>query len=66
MSVPFKLNREDMYKVFTGLCIALVGAGATYWEATIPNIDFGQYTPVIVAANSMLVNLIRKLLTQTG
>lgn len=62
MSPKYTLNQEDGRKIFTGLAIALLGALATYLQDTIPNIDFGAYTPVAVAVNSVLVNIIRKFI----
>jgi len=67
MSEPLKFNKTDMHKVFMGLVIALAGAGLTYLEATIPDIDFGKYTTLAMfVVNSGAVNFLRKLLTRTG
>jgi len=67
MSEPLKFNKTDMYKVFMGLVIALAGAGLTYIETTIPDIDFGKYTTLAMfVVNSGVVNFLRKLLTRTG
>lgn len=61
-SQKFTLNKEDFKKVLIGAGIALLGALATYLQDTIPSIDFGVYTPVVVAINSILVNAIRKFI----
>ena len=67
MSNQWQLNRTDMHKVFMGLVIALAGAGLTYIEATIPDVDFGKYTTLAMfVVNSGVVNFLRKLLTRTG
>lgn len=46
-------------KIGIGAAIAMAGALATYLEQTIPGIDFGGTTPIIVALNSVMVNAIR-------
>jgi len=62
-SKKYKLNAIDGKKIFTGLGIALLGAFITYMQDLIPSIDFGVYTPIAMAINSVIVNLLRKLLT---
>lgn len=64
-SGKFSLNSIDFKKLGTGFLIALLGAVATYLQDTIPGIDFGQYTLIVGALNSLLVNLIRKFITET-
>ena len=63
-STRYSLNREDGYKILVGLLIACVGAALTYMTEVIPNIDLGGYTPVVVAGWSVIVNTIRKFLSQ--
>ena len=57
------LNAIDYKKVGTGLLIALGGTLATYLQETVPGLDFGGFTAIVVAINSVLVNLLRKWLT---
>jgi len=57
------LNSIDWKKIGIGLLIAIGGALATYLQDTIPGIDFGAFTAIVVAINSVLVNLLRKWLT---
>lgn len=59
-SKQWSLNNIDYKKILVGAGIALLGALATYLQDTIPNVDFGVYTPVVVAINSILVNAIRR------
>jgi len=59
-SKSYQLNKEDMKKLGNGLLIAVVGAVLTYLEGTVPFIDFGAMTPLAVAGNSVIVNLVRK------
>lgn len=49
-------------KVAKGLGIAMGGAGLTYLAALLPNVDFGAYTPLVVAGFSTLINLGREYL----
>jgi len=62
-SKKFTLNSIDWKKIGRWAIVAVLGAVATYLMDTIPNLDFGQFTPVIVALNSILVNSIRKFIT---
>ena len=59
-SKQWSLNKIDYKKILIGAGVALLGALSTYLQDTIPNVDFGVYTPVVVAVNSILVNIIRK------
>ena len=61
-SKQFSLNNIDYKKILVGAGIALLGALATYLQDTIPSIDFGVYTPIIVAVNSIIINAIRKFI----
>ncbi len=64
-SKRFNLSREDWESLGRGLLITLVGAALTYVSETLPNIDFGVWTPVVVALYSVLANFIRKGLSDT-
>lgn len=61
-SKQWSLNNIDYKKLLIGAGVALLGALATYLQDTIPGIDFGTWTPVVVALNSILVNTIRKFI----
>ncbi len=54
--------KEAYKKVLVGAGIAMAGAGLTYLTETIPNVDFGTYTPYVTAVFSVLVNVLRKAL----
>jgi len=64
-SPNWKLIKQDLKKLAIGAGVALLGALATYLQDTIPGLDFGQYTPVVVAINSILVNAIRKFIVSS-
>lgn len=62
-STKFKLNKKDFQKIGVGLLIAVGGALATYLLDIVPTVDFGVYTPAVVAINSVLINAVRKYFT---
>ena len=62
-SPKYQLTIDDLKKLGTGLGIALLGAALTYLTEQIPNIEFGQWTAIVVAFWSVVVNTVRKWLT---
>lgn len=64
MSPKFKLTIEDLKKILIGLWIAMLGAAITYIVEEIPNVDFGEWTPIAVALAAVLVNTARKFILQ--
>ena len=56
-STSLSLNKKDLKSAGKGLLIALAGALLTYMQTL--QFDFGAYTPLAVAVNSIAVNLIR-------
>lgn len=56
----FKLNKEDGKKILKGFAIAVGGACLTYLASVVPNVDFGEWTPVVVALFSCLVNIAQR------
>ncbi|MBI5071659.1 hypothetical protein HZB93_02065 [Candidatus Falkowbacteria bacterium] len=65
MSDKMTLDQVDWKKVLTGLGIALVGAAMTYISGWITGVDFGAWTPLVVAGWSAITNLVRKFLVIT-
>lgn len=66
MSKKYKLSKKDAIKIGHGALIAMGGVLLTYLAEVIPNVDFGDWTPVVVALCSVLVNVGRKFLTVTN
>jgi len=62
-SPKFSLNTTDLWKAARGLLVVLAGAALTYLVDTIPQVDFGIYSPVIVSVSSTLIELARRYLT---
>ena len=60
--VKYSLDEESLKKIGKGFLIAVGGLGATYLQDLIPNIDWGQYAPIAVAVNSVVINIIREWL----
>lgn len=61
-SQKFSLNTLDRKKIGKGALIAIAGALFTYLESVITTIDFGTYAPIVMAINSILVNIVTKWL----
>ena len=62
--MSFLLNKEKWISVGKGLLIAVGGAAATYLATITTQLDFGPFTPMIVAGFSVAINYIRKALEQ--
>lgn len=56
------MEKIDWLSVFKGAGIAGAGAVLTYLTAWITKADFGDFTPVAVAAFSVFANVVRKYL----
>lgn len=61
-SKKYKLNKEDASKVGKGALIAVGGALVTFVAEVVTQIDFGEWTPLVVAGASIGINLARKYL----
>jgi urea transporter len=62
-SKKYQLTKEDFNKIAKGAMIAVGSALATYLQTTISEIDFGSWTPLVVAFNGILINAAQKYLT---
>ena len=65
MSERLKISKNDLVKVGKGALIAGAGAVLTYLTSAITTLEFGEYTPLVVAGFSILVNFLRKLIPRT-
>lgn len=63
VSNKYTLNKEDIISLGKGLLIAVAGAALTYLSENLGKINFGEYTPVVVALFSVLANIIRKFVS---
>lgn len=63
MAKSFSFGEYEFKKFAKGLGIAFAGAFATYLAEYIPGVDFGTWTPLVVMANSALVNAIQLWVT---
>lgn len=64
MSPKYTLNQEDFKKIYIGALMAISGALLTYVTQVIGQIDFGEYTPIVVAMWSIFVNITRKYIVE--
>ena len=62
MQQKFKFDKETLKKIGLSALLLVAGAGATALQDLIPTIDFGQWTPVIFALNTWLINTIREFI----
>lgn len=58
----YTLTKENLKKIGKGLLIAMGGAALTYTAELVPNVDFGEYTALVVAMSSVLINAAREWL----
>lgn len=65
-SKRFQLNSTDVKKILVGLGVALAGAALTYISSVITSVDFGSWTPIVVAAFSVVANVVRKWISENG
>ena len=56
----FTFNQEKLLSIAKGACIAMLGALLTYITTFLSGQDFGEFTPLLVAGWSMLVNVLKK------
>ena len=61
-SKKYELNKEDGVKIGKGALIAIGSVLITYAAQTIPNVNFGQYTPLVVGFSGILINFAKKFL----
>ena len=54
--------KVDWLAVLRGAGVAAAGALLTYLSEFVMRTDFGQFTPLVVSAFSVLANIIRKQL----
>ena len=65
LSPRFVLVNEDVKKILAGALIAGIGAVLTYITEQIPNVNLGEFTPLVVAFWSILANTVKKFLTES-
>lgn len=59
------MSKEDIIKILKGSGVAGIGAALTYLTQWASGSDFGMWTPLIVAALSILANVLRKSVPTT-
>ena len=66
MSERFNFTREDIVSILIGASIAGGGAFATYLLEGLAQLDFGEWTPMVVALLSVLINAVRKWIAESS
>lgn len=61
-SKKYELNKEDLVKIGKGAGIALAGCLLTYLTEIIGDVDFGEFTSMVTALWSVVVNFVSKFL----
>lgn len=56
------LGKIDIKKIGVGAGIAVAGALLTYLTQVVTDMDLGEWTPIVVAVWSIIVNALRKIL----
>ena len=54
------LNKADYKKIAIGAGVALAGALMTYVSEVVTQVDFGDWTPLVVAGWGVIANIARK------
>lgn len=54
------LPPQEWQSILKGAGLAVLGALVTYMSQNLTNVDFGQYTYIIVPAVTIVLNLLRK------
>ena len=58
------LPSEQWLKILKGLAIAVAGAAVTATAQYVADTDFGEVTGIVVAVNSVLINIARKFIME--
>ena len=62
--MKYTLTKENLVKIAKGAGIALGGALLTFLADLIPTVDFGAYTPLVVALAGILINAGRQFIKE--
>lgn len=60
-----ELMKQDMIKIGKGALVAGGGAFAYYVLQGLTQVDYGEFTPIVVAVLAVLINAVRKYITET-
>ena len=65
ISKQYNLIKQDLIKVGKGALIAGTGVACTYILENVGNINFGDFTPIVVGFISILTNTLLKFVNKT-
>lgn len=66
VSKKYQLLPNDLNKILIGAAVAAIGAAVTYITDASTTIDWGVWTPAVVAFWSVVANIIRKWISETS
>ena len=61
-SKKFKLNKDDGLKIAKGAGIATLGSLLTFLVLVLGEIDFGEYTPIVLLSQPLLSTAVNTLI----
>lgn len=64
--MKFNLPTDEWVSILKGALVAGAGVALTYVVQHVSASDFGAYGPVVVGVLSVVVNFLRKAVTQPG
>ena len=62
--MKYTFTKENLVKIAKGAGIAIGGALIAYLAELLPNVDFGQWTPLVVALGGVLINAARQFIKE--
>jgi hypothetical protein len=60
MQIAYSFDSESLKKIGKGALIAAGGALCTYLLENLSQVNFGAYTPILVAVFSILINSVKE------
>ena len=64
MANKYKLTKENINKVLKGAAISVSGAVLVVLSESLLSFDYGDWTPAVYAVVPVLVNIVRKFLSE--
>ncbi len=59
-SPKYSLTKQDLLPLFKTLLALILGVVLTWMTQTIPNINFGEFSPVVTALFTMLIKVAQR------
>ena len=62
--MKYNLDTDKLVSILKGAAIAGAGAAGVYFFSNLADMDFGAFTPAVVALASVVVNALRKYVSE--